>query len=84
MCGCLVGTRAKGGPDTGPSRVDRGETGSKHHVLCDGGGIPLVEAIPPVRGRQGKPRRTPDALVADRATTPTHTAMRSDDEGSAR
>lgn len=28
--------------------------------------MPLVEAIPPVRGRRGRPRRTPDALVADR------------------
>ncbi len=74
----------KGGPDTGPSPVDRGKTGSKHHLICDGGGIPLavtltggnrnditqliplLEAIPPVRGRRGRPRRKPDALVADR------------------
>ncbi len=29
--------------------------------------IPLVEAIPPVRGKPGRPRRRPDELYADRA-----------------
>lgn len=29
--------------------------------------LALVEAIPPVRGRRGRPRRRPDALYADRA-----------------
>lgn len=28
--------------------------------------IPLVEAIPPVRGKRGRPRRRPDKLQADR------------------
>ncbi|MFJ3311054.1 IS5 family transposase [Streptomyces sp. NPDC086549] len=28
--------------------------------------IPLIEAIPPVRGRRGRPRRRPEALYADR------------------
>ncbi|MFF3466938.1 IS5 family transposase [Streptomyces sp. NPDC002619] len=28
--------------------------------------IPLIEAIPPVRGRRGRPRRRPKALYADR------------------
>ena len=28
--------------------------------------IPLVERIPPVRGRVGRPRRRPDCVVADR------------------
>ncbi|WP_202919546.1 IS5 family transposase [Saccharothrix deserti] len=28
--------------------------------------MPLIEAIPPVRGRRGRPRRRPDALYADR------------------
>ncbi|PRW61873.1 IS5 family transposase [Actinopolyspora mortivallis] len=73
----------KGGLQTGPSPVYRGTTGSKHHVITDGGGIPLatmltggnrtditqllplIEAIPPVRGRRGRPRRKPNALVAD-------------------
>ncbi len=74
----------KGGPKTGPSPVDRGRTGSKHHVLVEGHGIPLavsltggnrndvtqllplIEAVPPVRGRRGRPRRRPDVLYADR------------------
>ncbi|MGA6159120.1 transposase [Stenotrophomonas sp. NPDC087984] len=28
--------------------------------------IPLIEAVPPVRGRRGRPRRRPKALYADR------------------
>jgi len=28
--------------------------------------MPLVQAIPPVRGRRGRPRQRPDALYADR------------------
>ncbi|MFD7528668.1 IS5 family transposase [Streptomyces sp. NPDC059849] len=31
----------KGGPDTGPSPVDRRKTGSTHHLICDGRGTPL-------------------------------------------
>lgn len=72
-------------PKSGPSPVDRARPGSKHHVITEGGGIPLaasltadnsnditqllplVEAIPPVRGKRGHPRRRPDALYADRA-----------------
>lgn len=29
--------------------------------------MPLLEAIPPVRGRRGRPRRRPETLFADRA-----------------
>jgi transposase len=29
--------------------------------------IPLIQAIPPVRGRRGRPRRRPDTVFADRA-----------------
>lgn len=29
--------------------------------------MPLIEAIPPVRGRRGRPPRRPDTLYADRA-----------------
>ena len=29
--------------------------------------MPLIEALPPVRGRRGRPRRRPDTLFADRA-----------------
>ncbi|WP_200871938.1 transposase [Actinomadura welshii] len=74
----------KGGPKTGPSPVDRSRPGSKHHVLTDRNGTPLVlsltggnrndvtqlmpllEAVPPVRGRIGRPRRRPERLLADR------------------
>jgi transposase len=74
-----------GGEKTGPNPTDRAKPGSKHHIITDGGGIPLakvlsgandaditkletlVDAIPPVRGKPGRPRRRPDALYADRA-----------------
>ncbi|MEY9911813.1 transposase [Catenulispora sp. MAP12-49] len=74
----------KGGPATGRSPVDRGKTGSKHHVVVDGHGIPLaaittggnrndvtqllplLQAIPPVRGTRGRPRQRPDRVLADR------------------
>jgi hypothetical protein len=80
-----VTCRRKGGSKTGPSPVDRGRNGSKHHLLVDGGGIPLawalsggnrnditqliplVDAIRPVRGRPGRPRRRPRRLYGDRA-----------------
>ena len=73
-----------GGSKTGPSPVDRAKTGSKHHLITDANGVPLVclltganrpdvtqllplvEAIPPVRGKRGRPRRRPDTLLADR------------------
>jgi len=29
--------------------------------------LPLVDAIPPIRGKVGRPRRKPDCLYADRA-----------------
>jgi transposase len=29
--------------------------------------LPLIQAIPPVRGRPGRPRRRPDTVFADRA-----------------
>lgn len=28
--------------------------------------MPLIEAVPPVRGRRGRPRRQPDTIYADR------------------
>ncbi|GAA3851865.1 hypothetical protein GCM10022403_099110 [Streptomyces coacervatus] len=28
--------------------------------------IPLLQAVPPVRGKRGRPRRRPDAVLADR------------------
>jgi len=74
----------KGGPKTGPSPVDRAKPGSKHHVLTEAHGIPLVAsltggnrndvtqliplitAIPHVKGRRGRPVHRPEALYADR------------------
>ncbi|MET8518220.1 IS5 family transposase [Streptomyces sp. NPDC005077] len=35
----------KGGDATGPSPVDRGKTGSKHHVIVDAHGIPLAAIV---------------------------------------
>nr|WP_237546020.1 IS5 family transposase [Streptomyces sp. SID1046] len=74
----------KGGPKTGRSPVDRGRTGSKHHLITDATGIPLavtltggnrndvtqliplLEAMPSVRGKRGRPRRRPDIVLGDR------------------
>ncbi|MYT99985.1 transposase [Streptomyces sp. SID8350] len=84
MCGRFSHPREKGGPDTGPSPVDRRKTGSKHHLICDGRGTPLkvittaanvndvtqtlalVDSIPPVAGRPGRPRRRPESLLGDK------------------
>ena len=38
-------TGEKGGSKTGPSPVDRGRNGSKHHLLVDGKGIPLAYTL---------------------------------------
>ncbi|CAL9330402.1 hypothetical protein SUDANB146_06444 [Streptomyces sp. enrichment culture] len=75
---------AKGVPKTGRSPVDRGRTGSKHHLITDATGtplaatltggnrndvtelIPLLQAVSPVRGKRGRPRRRPDTVLADR------------------
>jgi transposase len=74
----------KGGTHTGPSPVDRGRPGSKHHVIVDQHGtplavsltggnrhdvtqlMPLVDAIPRIRGLRGRPRHRPRRLFADR------------------
>ncbi|WP_306750049.1 IS5 family transposase [Saccharothrix yanglingensis] len=70
---------------SGPSPVDRARPGSKHHLLTEGGGIPLavlltggnrndvigleplLDAVPSVGGRRGRPRRRPKTVYADRA-----------------
>ncbi|MFJ8848748.1 IS5 family transposase [Streptomyces cyaneofuscatus] len=75
---------AKRGLQTGPSPVDRGRAGSKHHLITDGHGtplavvltggnrndvtqlMPLLDAVPPVRGRPGRPRHKPQSVFADR------------------
>ncbi|MFD0340330.1 IS5 family transposase [Streptomyces sp. NPDC127117] len=74
----------KGGSKTGRSPVDRGRTGSKHHLITDATGIPLtatltggnrndvtqliplLRSVPPARGRRGRHRRRPDAVLGDR------------------
>lgn len=42
LCGRLPREGEKRGEATGPSPVDRGKTGSKHHLICDGNGIPFT------------------------------------------
>ena len=77
-----------GGGETGPRPVDRSKKGSKHQVITEAGGAPLVaattaanvpdvnpmiglvDAIPPVRGKPGRPRRRPDSLYGDRGYDP--------------
>jgi len=39
------GAGEKGGAETGPSPVDRGRPGSKHHLLADATGIPLAFSV---------------------------------------
>ena len=74
----------KGGSGLGPSPVDRGRPGVKHHVVVDGHGLPLawsatpanrndvtqllplIDAIPHVPSRIGRPRHRPARLIADR------------------
>jgi len=74
----------KGGGKTGRSPVDRGKTGSKHHVIVEAHGIPLaarltggnrndvtqllplIQAIPAIPGKRGRPRKRPDVIYADR------------------
>jgi transposase len=76
---------AYGGDKTGPSPVDRGKPGTKHHLITDAGGIPLacsvtaanvndvsemaplVNKLPEVAGKVGRPRRKPDAIQGDLA-----------------
>src|SRR3954452_16473452 len=80
----LVTPTPKGGAGTGPSPVNRGKLGSKHHLICDGHGTPLkvlttggnvpdiskavdlLDAVPPVAGRPGRPRRRFPVLLADK------------------
>ncbi|MGW8398014.1 IS5 family transposase [Streptomyces lydicus] len=74
----------KRGAHTGPSPVDRGRPGSKHHLIVDRHGtplavsltggnrhdvtqlMPLLDAIPRIRGLRGGPRHRPRRLFADR------------------
>jgi transposase len=73
-----------GGDETGPSPVDRAKKGSKHSLLTDAQGVPLVivvtpanlpdsqqtvfmvDAVPPIAGKPGHPRKRPDRVTGDR------------------
>ena len=71
-----------GGGDTGPNPTDRSKLGTKHHVLTDAQGIPLVvtvtganvtqllplvDSIPDLSGPQEDKPTKPEELYADRA-----------------
>ncbi|ACR31784.1 Transposase (plasmid) [Burkholderia glumae BGR1] len=80
----VVRARRWGGRKTGPNPTDRARPGSKHHVLVDANGVPLVailtgantndvtqllplvDAIPPIRGVRGRPLQKPGVVYADR------------------
>jgi len=80
----LVAPRAARGKKTGPNPTDRRKAGSKHHVLTDARGIPLVarltaahrhdvtqllplvDAMPALQGRAGRPVRKPQVVQGDR------------------
>jgi Transposase DDE domain len=40
-----MSVRAKRGGPGGRNSVDRGKPGSKLHLICDGGGLPLTAAV---------------------------------------
>jgi transposase len=40
-----MSVRAKRGDHVGANPVDRGKPGSKLHLVCDGGGLPLTAAV---------------------------------------
>jgi len=80
----FLAPRAARGKKTGPNPTDRRKAGSKHHVLTDAHGIPLVarltaahrhdvtqllplvDAMPPLQGRAGRPVRKPQLVQGDR------------------
>ena len=66
----------KGGPQTGPSPVDRGKRGCKRHVLTDAEGIPLVVQTGPANQRDdGKAEDLLEAfpVLTDGPTRVVHT-----------
>jgi len=81
----FLAPRVAGGKKTGPNPTDRRKAGSKHHLLTDAQGIPvvarltaanrnditqlipLVEGIPLLHGRPGRPVRQPRVVQGDRA-----------------
>ena len=89
----------KGGLATGPSPVDRGKAGSKHHLIVEAHGIPLaaittggnrndvtqlvplIQAVPPIRGKRGQPLRRPNTCMPTAAMTTRSTGTRSAGSG---
>ena len=83
--GQLERSSLKRGLQTGPDPTDRARAGSKHHILTEAQGIPLVvtltgadahdvtqllplvDAIPPLRGKCGRPCFRPARVQGDRA-----------------
>ncbi len=83
-CRQHVAPRDARGKKTGPNPTDRRKAGSKHHVLTDAHGIPLVatltaanrhditqllplvDALPVLRGRPGRPVTRPQVIQGDR------------------
>src|SRR6266487_1458743 len=69
----------KGGAGTGPSPVDRGRPGSKHHIACDSAGIPLAILttagnVPDIKAAQdpwSKPYHRSPGASAEHAAGPT-------------
>jgi transposase len=72
----------KGGPATGPSPVDRGKAGSKHHLIVEAHGIPLAAIT--TGGNRGRrhptdpadPGRSADPRQARPATAPPQVSVR--------
>lgn len=78
----LLGQGCVGGTKTGPNPTDRRKKGTKHHIITEAQGIPLVvlvteanrhdvtqllplvQAIPPMRGKRGRPQCRPVLLQA--------------------
>ena len=66
----------------GATPVDRGKPGSKLHLVCDGGGLPLTAAnlndttmfqavlddVPPIRTPSGRRRTRPARVYADKTS----------------
>lgn len=81
----LLGACAKRGAHTGKNPTDRGKAGSKHHLVTDKNGLPLVaklsaanchdttlfpaliDALPTVATKRGRPRWKPKKVHADKA-----------------
>ncbi|GHD76404.1 hypothetical protein GCM10010317_092920 [Streptomyces mirabilis] len=54
---------ARRGPQSGPSPADRARSGSEHHLIVDGQGIPL--AVSPTGGNRGRRHPTPAVARQD-------------------